>query len=137
MGTGCDLSRDRHEHRNGSDARSHGHRNQTGDHKDAGNNKTSRNDRQHQIGRARGTARCAGQSAERTCHQEDEQHNHDVVITDPLCTHMYLLVERQFSVLHKGNDQRQTKSDYDGHDIEAHLSLLRLDILKINTASQI
>ena len=50
---------------------------------------------------------------------------------------MYLLVERQFSVLHKGNDQRQAKGDYNGHDIEAHLSLLRLDILKINTASQI
>ena len=75
--------------------------------------------------------------AERAGHQEDEQHDHYIIVADSLGTNMDLLVKSQTLVLQKGRDQRDRKGQYDRHDIKAHLPFRRFYILKKDSVSQI
>ena len=83
------------------------------------------------------TAGLTGQAAESACHQEDEEHDDNVVIPNPLRADMYLFIEAEGPVLGKGDEQGQAAGDDDRDHIEAHLSLDRMDIFKIDSAPQI
>ena len=50
---------------------------------------------------------------------------------------MDLLIKGEGGVLDKGDDQRQPEGDNDGDDIESHLALERVDVFKIDTASEV
>ena len=102
-----------------------------------GNGHFARKDAEKEVCGALRSAGGACQPAECACHQEDEEHDDDVVIADPLRTDMDLLVEGEGLVLPEGDDERQPEGDDDRDYIEPHLSCGWMDIFKIDSASQI
>ena len=137
VGAVHDLHRNGDQDRDRTHTGAHGHGDQAGDDKETGNGQITGYNIQHEIGRARCAAGLTGQTAESACHQEDEEHDDDVVIPDPLRADVHLFIEAERPVLGKGDDQGQAKGDDDRDHIEAHLSLDRMDILKIYAAPQI
>ena len=105
--------------------------------KEAGDGKMTGNDAEQQI---RGTGSAAGrtgQAAEGSRHQEDKEHDRDIVVSDALGADMDLLIKGQVTVLDKSHDQRRPEGHHDGHHIKAHLSFRGMDVLKIDSVSQI
>ena len=82
-------------------------------------------------------ARRFGNAAKSAGHQEDEQHNGDVHITDVFGTKLNIAEKIAFAVLKEGDNQRQPKGYDYRHDIEAHLSLYGGDVFIPYACSQI
>ena len=60
--------------------------------KDPGDGHIGRNNIEHQIRGAGRASRRTGKPGKSARHQEDEQHDHDIIIPDALCADMDLLV---------------------------------------------
>ena len=117
--------------------RTHRHRDYTCDHEQSDDRKIRRDDRKQQICSTRRTACSLCDAAERTCHQEDEQHRCDVLITYAGCTDFYFFIKIKIPVLYESHHQAEHECDYRRHYVKSHSAFYRMDILKIYTAPQV
>ena len=128
---------DRSEHGDRADAGSHGHGDQAGDEEQARDREFAGYDAEKQIRGACGAARFFRDTAEASGDQENEDHDRDILIADSFRADLHFIVEADFPVLQKSDDERDHEGHDDGHDVESHLAFDRVNVLEVDSDAQV
>ena len=128
---------DRDEDRDRADTGAHGHGDEGRDDEHAGDRHASGQELEQEVRGAGRAAGCLRDAAEHAGEQEDEDHDGDVVIADALRAEVDLLIEGPFAVLRHGGDPRDGEREDDRHDVETHLPVDGVDVLKENADTEV
>ena len=125
---------DRRDQRDGSDAGSHRNGHEAAHAKEHRNGVARGDDREHEVSHTL-CAAPTNDADENAGLQKDQNHGHDVLITDALTHKSKLVFKGERTILKTGNQKRSEKNDHDRDVIKSHRDFQY--IFKQNTETEI